>query len=207
MLGFVSIPASLPTGYPNKLKQCNPRKVLSGPGRSANVLASSSPDSARISRRSAMAALLRTSAAITAVGCVSPLPVLADHTLQSAKRALDRYYPRIAAGSETLRSIGAMLARGEVSAASAAANEREFDVKFRRALDIYASSFSDNYVGQKTKDLKVCSNRLFDELGALKTAESIDDEIMQHYTVAVEAFTKYVRIARLPIELLDGFKA
>jgi len=141
-------------------------------------------------------------AALSASLCVSP--ALADRTVQATRRAYERYYPRISSGGDTLRSIGVSLRSGDVSTAKDAVESKEFDIKFRRALSIYATTFSDNYVGQKTRDLQFVTNRLFDELDKVKSAGEVTDEVMEHYKTATEAYSKYVNIARLPKELLVG---
>lgn len=205
MTGFVSIPTSSPWGSTNSFRQQYSQKGNSCSTRFVTVCASPVSDNKSVPRRTALVALLQTVTAAT-VSFAVPFPALADHTLQSAKRAFDRYYPRIAAGGETLRSLAPLLSRGDVGAISEAVSQRDFDVKFRRALNIYATSFSDNYIGQKTKDLQYCANRLFDELSAMKNVQAVDENVMEHYTIAVQAYSKYVRIARLPQELLDGFK-
>lgn len=129
--------------------------------------------------------------AVTAAGLVtSPTPALADKTVQSQKRSFERYYPRIAAGGDTLRSVGDMLGQGDVAGAKEAVEAKEFDIKFRRALNIYATSFSDSALNKQSQELLYCSERLFNELETLKKAEKITNEVLEHYTIATEAYGK-----------------
>lgn len=158
---------------------------------------------ASFSRRD-FAALALAALAVPSVATLGATPALADRTVQATRRAYERYYPRISSGGATLRSIGASLRSGDVAAAKLDVESKEFDVKFRRALSIYATTFSDNYVGQKTRDLQLVTNRLFDELDKVKQAPEVTEEVMEHYKIAAEAYTKYVNIARLPKELLVG---
>ncbi len=171
--------------------------------RSPTVVCAASSDGIRLTRRAALGALAGVVTAVAA-GAINPSPALADRTLMAARRSFERYYPRISAGGATLREIGAQLSKGNTSEVAAAVEAREFDVKFRRALNIYATSFSDNYVGQKSRDLQLCTNKLFDELGAMKASSEAEDAV-EHYSMAVEAFKKYVKIARLPKETAEGF--
>lgn len=158
--------------------------------------------SASVSRRSFGA--LFSSVALTTL---LPLPALADKTVQSQRRAYERYYPRILAGGATLRQIGESLEKGDIVEANASVNSKEFDVKFRRALSIYATSFSDSVLSQQSQDLIYVTNRLFDELKLLKNADSVTDDVIEHYKVSTEAYLKYNKIARLPKEMVSAFSS
>lgn len=135
---------------------------------------------------------------------ITPNPALADKTPASVRRAFERYYPRILAGGVTLREIGDSLSKGDIAAANEAASSKEFDVKFRRALSIYATSFSDSVLSQQSRDLLFVTDRLFNELAAFKNSTSVTDEVMEHYKICTEAYLKYNKIARLPKEMVAG---
>ncbi len=124
--------------------------------------------------------------------------------MQSQRRAFERYYPRILAGGVTLREIGQSLEKGDIAEVNAAVNSKEFDVRFRRALSIYATSFSDSVLNQQSQDLLYVTNRLFQELESLKDASAVTDDVMEHYKVSTEAYLKYNKIARLPKEMVAG---
>lgn len=164
--------------------------------RRATVCASAS---AGLSRR-AFGALLSSGVLST----LAPFPALADKTAQSQRRAYERYYPRILAGGVRLREIGQSLSKGDIAEANAAVSSKEFDVKFRRALSIYATSFSDSVLSQQSQDLLYVTNRLFDELNSFKNATSVTDDVMEKYNTATEAYRKYNKIARLPKDMVAG---
>lgn len=79
-------------------------------------------------------------------------------------------------------------------------SDRVFDVKLRRALSIYATSFSDNYLGQRSRELLKCVERFYTELGKARAGE----ERVAHFNRAVEALGRYFEIARLDKSVLDG---
>lgn len=173
------------------------------PARSAQRPERSTPRaSGSTSRRAALAGLAGAASALALSAL--PRPALADRTFISAKRAYERYYPRISAGGETLKAVGASLAADRADEAAAAVSDPLFDVKFRRALGIYATSFSDSSVSQQSRDLVRCADRLFDQLGLMVAAADADGK-MERYSLAVEAYQKYVKIARLPKEAAMGF--
>lgn len=158
------------------------------------------PESRTVSRRAAVSVL-----AALGAGIALPHASRADHTLVSAKRAFDRYYPRIVDGSDILREVGKCLARGDVADAASLTEDKKFDIKFRRALRIYATSFSDNYVGKQSRQMLSCIDGMYGELQKMKDAPT-PEEAAQHYSVAVSAFKAYIKIARLPGTVTEGFE-
>lgn len=124
-------------------------------------------------------------------------PAFADHTYIAAKRSFERYYPRIIAGVEQTKEIG-NLVRSEAGNAAVAEviDGKLFDVKLRRALSIYATSFSDNYLGERSRDLLKSVDLFYAEMGKVKKAAS-QNEGMEHYNKAVNAFADYFEVARL----------
>ena len=176
---------------------------------SSSSSSSSSPPPPRMSAsstsRTSRRALLAISASL-ATGAISLSHVdvaLADRTLVAAKRAFDRYYPRIVEGRDTLQQVGNALKENDMDTAKTLTSKKEFDIRFRRALSIYAGSFSDNYVGKETRQLMACVQKLFDEVHLLQEATSKEDAL-QHYDIAVKAFAVYIKTARLPKDALSG---
>lgn len=145
---------------------------------------------------------------VTAAGAFSTLffgaPALADHTYVAAKRAYERYYPRIVAGVEQTRTIGTLVGTASDNAAIAEiVDGKLFDIKFRRALSIYATSFSDNYLGERSRDLLKCVDAFYTEIGKVKAAGTAE-EGKDHYNRAVNAMKNYFEIARLDKSSLKG---
>lgn len=153
---------------------------------------------AGMTRRTAIATLLSVSAAL-----VLPEVSLADHTYAAARRSLDRYYPRILAGLEMLKSVKQKVVAKDASTIGEITETKLFDIGFRRALSIYATSFSDNYLGQQSKNLLACVDGMYSELSKVKAAADQDDAVL-HYNRAVLAIEKYFLVARLPTDAVAG---
>lgn len=134
----------------------------------------------------------------------SGAPALADHTYIAAKRSYERYFPRIVAGVEQTRTIGTLVGTDAAGIADIV-DGRLFDIKFRRALSIYATSFSDNYLGERSRDLLKCVEAFYAEMGKVKTAAGREDG-REHYNKAVNAITEYFEIARLDKASLKGLE-
>jgi hypothetical protein len=84
-----------------------------------------------------------------AAGLAAMLPVhpaLADHTMVSGKVSLERYLPRIQTGLSQLREIRDAVKAGDLAMARRVVEDITFDQKLRRALNVYATSFSDSFV-------------------------------------------------------------
>ena len=64
---------------------------------------------------------------------------------------MDRYHPRILSFLATVAEIGGLLKKNDVSAARELIVDKQFDIRARRALSIYATSFSDNYVTETSR--------------------------------------------------------
>lgn len=79
-------------------------------------------------------------------------------------------------------------------------SEKVFEVKLKRALSIYATSFSDNYLGERSRELLKCVDRFYAEIGKAKGGE----ERAVHFNRAVDALRRYFEIARLDKNVLDG---
>jgi hypothetical protein len=82
-----------------------------------------------------------------AAGIVAVLPTgaaRADHTLAAAKVSLDRYFPRIQTGLAQLRQVRDAIKAGDIAQARSIVQDKTFDIKLRRAMSIYATSFSDS---------------------------------------------------------------
>lgn len=99
---------------------------------------------------------------------------------------------------EQTRQVGQVVKNG--GSIDAIVSDKVFDVKLRRALSIYATSFSDNYLGQRSRDLLKCVERFYVELGRAKGGE----ERVAHFNRAVDALGRYFEIARLDKAVLDG---
>lgn len=133
---------------------------------------------------------------------LSASPSLADHTYVAAKRAFDRYYPRIVAGVEQTREIRSLVRSGAGGEAVAeVVDGKLFDVKLRRALSIYATSFSDNYIGERSRDMLKYVDAFYAEMGQVKKAGNTGDGV-EHFNKAVNAFTNYFEVARLDKTML-----
>lgn len=148
-----------------------------------------------LSRRAALTALSSAGAALF-LGA----PALADHTYAAAKRSFDRYYPRILSGVDMMREVRAIVKGGPGSVADIV-DGKLFGVKLRRALSIYATSFSDNYLGQRSRELLSCVKRFYAEIEQVKEAGGKED-MVEHYNGAVEALFVYFETARLDRAIL-----
>ena len=143
--------------------------------------------------------LLTFSIAATAISMVSS-PAKADHTYVAAKRSYERYHPRILATIETLRSVRDAVKASDASGVANLIDDRQFDVKSRRALSIYATSFSDNYLGERSRAMLKSVNGLYTELNLVKKGVDMD----VHYAKAMENLEDYYKEARLPMNEIAG---
>lgn len=80
--------------------------------------------------------------------------------------------------------------------------DKVFDVKLRRALSIYATSFSDNYIGERTRDMLKSVDAFYGEVGKAKEG----GERVEHFNLAVDALQKYFEVARLDGKVLQGLQ-
>lgn len=120
--------------------------------------------------------------------------VRADHTVAAAKVSFDRYHPRIVGAVDTMKKIGQVVKASDKTAAAELVKDKYFQVKARRAMSIYATSFSDNYLGGQSRLMLKCIDRMYSELDLLATG----DDMTLHYAEAVKALKKYYEEARLP---------
>lgn len=125
-------------------------------------------------------------------------PAFADHTLVAAKRAYDRYYPRIVEGVEKTKTIGSLIK--DDASIDEIVTDKVFDIKLRRAMSIYATSFSDNYLGERSRDMLKCVDRFYGELAKAREGT----ERKEHYNSAVVALVTYFEIARLDKTVVRG---
>lgn len=161
--------------------------------------ASAAAGAAGISRRAALAA-----ACAGAAGLLAEAPAArADHTYVAAKRAFERYYPRIVAGVDQVREVRGIVAGADGSVA-AVVDSRVFDVKLRRALSIYATSFSDNYLGERSRDLLRSVDVFYREMAKVKGAA--EGDCVEHYNKAVDALQEYFEVARLDSSVVKGLE-
>lgn len=121
---------------------------------------------------------------------------LADHTYVAARRAFDRYYPRILAGVDQVREVRGLVRGSGAGSVAEIVDGKVFDVKLRRALRIYATSFSDNYLGERSRDLLKCVDTFYAEMGKVKVASETVDGV-EHYNRAINALVNYFSVARL----------
>lgn len=124
-----------------------------------------------------------------------PPPAKADHTYVAGKRSFERYHPRIVEVVERLSMIGERIAAGDMEGANAMISDKQLDIRGRRAMSIYATSFSDNYLGERSRDMLRCVEGLFKELGLVAGGT----EVKMHYGKAVEFMVDYYTVARLPM--------
>lgn len=132
---------------------------------------------------------------------LSPTAALADRTEVGVRRSYDRYHPRILGAIDTIRSVGDAVANKDAVAAGQLVNEKLFYVKGRLAFEIYASSFSDNYVTNKSRAMKQDVDVMFKELNQVAKG---GDEMAQHYQKALARLNRYYILARLPMSELSG---
>ncbi|KAI0565551.1 hypothetical protein FGB62_17g348 [Gracilaria domingensis] len=164
---------------------------------SKNVLVTpNSTITASLSRRQ----VLKTLTAIPIVAGLLPLPAFADRTAVGARRSYDRYHPRILALIETMKQIRLYVTSDDVSGAAALITDKQFDVKGRRALSIYATGLSDNYVGQTSRDMLKYVDAFYKELAIVADGNNM----VEHYGKAVDLLDAYYKEARLPPQELSG---
>lgn len=87
----------------------------------------------------------------------NPYVARANFTREAAKRAYDRYSPRIYGGKDYLAEVEAELKSSEAESAQrlvSTENPKSEAARLQRAMSIYAGVFSDNYESDRTKDLK-----------------------------------------------------
>lgn len=145
--------------------------------------------------------LLTLSIGATAISVV-PSPAKADRTYVAAKRSYERYHPRILIAIETLRSVRDAVKASDASGAASFIDDKQFDIKARRALSIYATSFSDNYLGERSRAMLKSVNGLYTELNLVKKGVDMD----VHYTKAMENLEDYYKEARLPMSEIAGLE-
>lgn len=124
----------------------------------------------------------------------------ADRTVVGARRAYDRYHPRILEAIDTIRKIGVAVANGDVNTASSLINDKVFAVKARRAFSIYATSFSDNYLGKMSRKLLKDVDTMYTELEQVAKG----NDMVDHFQAALEKLEAYYTTARLPMSELFG---
>lgn len=129
-----------------------------------------------------------------------PQPAFADRTAIAARRSYDRYHPRILSLIDTLKEIRIFVSSSDASGAAALITDKQFDIKGRRALSIYATGFSDNYVGQRSKDMLKCVDGFYKEMGLVADGTNMEE----HYGKAVALLNNYYEQARLPQTELSG---
>lgn len=151
-----------------------------------------------MSRRALLAAATMAAAGTLSFGFEQP--ALADFTVAAAKRSFDRYFPRIEEGYGRLLEIRDNIKDGDLEAAKAMVNDKVFDVRLRRAMTIYATSFSDASISQQSKELLACVDGFFDNLAKAVSSSSTEAAI-EKYNTAAQAFNAYLRVARVQKKL------
>lgn len=114
----------------------------------------------------------------------------------AAERSYQRYYPRIEAGVEQIRAVREAIGAGDIMRAKELAAEKTFDVKLRRALSIYATSFSDSNVNEQSRKLLAAVDGFYGGIAKATNATS-KEEAVEQYNKAASAFEAYVRVARI----------
>lgn len=127
---------------------------------------------------------------------------LADHTVIAARRSYDRYHPRILAAIETIRKINTSVGKGDAEGAASLINDKLFSIKARRAFSIYATSFSDNYLGAQSREMLKNVDGMYSELELVATGA----DMAEHFGAAVEKLEAYYSAARLPTDELAGLR-
>lgn len=183
------IPTFVPSAFTGAL--------LSTPHTQTSAVTASAlpPLASRPSRRTILAGA---AAAVLAVVTVPflPSPALADHTQQAARRSYDRYVPRIEAGIGEARIVGAAIKTGDLATAKDLASAKTFNVKFRRALSIYATSFSDSNINKQSIELIACVNGFFLQVDKAVNAKDADEAVAE-WNLASDALAAYIRVARI----------
>jgi|YelNatPaOPRAMG01_1025707.scaffolds.fasta_scaffold143471_1 hypothetical protein len=132
--------------------------------------------------------------ALLAVTAWQRLPeARADYTPQSAKRAFERYAPRILSGRELLSALESALKAGNRDANGRwdLSNKRSDAARLLRAMRIYAGTFSNNYESPKTRELRA----LVDELEqSYEKARSTQDAARreQYLQAARRSYERYL---------------
>ncbi|KAF6002672.1 hypothetical protein F1559_001476 [Cyanidiococcus yangmingshanensis] len=124
--------------------------------------------------------------------------VRADYTPQSAKRAFERYAPRILGGRELLALLESDLKNGSGDAGGRwdLRNGRSEAARLLRAMRIYAGTFSNNYESPKTRELRA----LVDELErATEQARATQDTARreQYMQAARRCYERYLEESNL----------
>lgn len=132
---------------------------------------------------------------------LAPGVAQADRTVVGARRAYDRYHPRILEAIDTIRKIGVAVANGDANTASSLINDKVFAVKARRAFSIYATSFSDNYLGKMSRKLLKDVDAMYAELEQVAKGGT---DMLDHFQAALEKLEAYYTTARLPMSELFG---
>lgn len=132
--------------------------------------------------------------AIPAAMTVAASPVFADHTPTAAKLSYDRYHPRILETIAKVRQIGQAVVADNVKAASDLIHDKVFQVKSRRAFKIYATSFSDNYLTQRSRKMIKSIDAFYSAMEQVANGA----EMKAHYNAAIDMLESYYNIARLP---------
>lgn len=101
-----------------------------------------------------------------------------------------------------MRDIRAAVISHDAAKVRDIVDSKIFDIKGRRAMSIYATSFSDNYLSERSRGLIKCVEGFFKEVRLV--AEGVD--MSDHYEKAVHFLNVYYRGARLPMEELDGLQ-
>lgn len=172
---------------------------VAAPARAPSVVRASaaarrppSPAAAALPRRALLAGACATALALAAPAA----PARADHTQAAARRSFDRYFPRIESGLEEARAVREAVKSGDVARARELAAAKTFDIKFKRALNIYATSFSDSNVNKKSLELLACVNGFYDGVAKAVSASSTEAAVAD-WNKAAAAMEAYIRVARL----------
>jgi hypothetical protein len=123
-------------------------------------------------------------------------PALADQTMATKRRSYDRYFPRIEAGIPLIAGIGTAIKAGNLPLAKSLAADKLVDIKLRRSLGIYATSFSDSSITVQSQELLAATAGFFENLNLAVNAKS-QDEAVAKFNLAADAYMAYIRVARL----------
>lgn len=104
--------------------------------------------------------------------------------------------PRITAGIDEARIVGAAIKTGDLATAKDLAAAKTFDVKFRRALSIYATSFSDSNINKQSIELIACVKGFFLQVDKAVNAKDAEEAVAE-WNLASDALTAYIRVARI----------
>lgn len=153
-----------------------------------SLAGSSSEHPATMSRRAFLLSVIP--AALT----VAAAPAFADRTPTATRLSYDRYHPRILETIAKVRQIGQAVTVGNVDAAAEIIHDKVFQVKSRRAFKIYATSFSDNYLTQRSRQMIKSIDAFYSALDQVAKGTEMKD----HYNAAIDMLESYYKIARLP---------